>query len=159
MHAKLKVLMGGITQDLSKILDRERLGAGYANRVIYKIYKNRQRTRFQTENESEGEKWKPLDADYEKKKRIKFAEFDGKGQNIMVATGRLKAAVTGDRSKKEHRKIVLDKKLQVNWTTPYAEYTEDVRPVNVWSEKLDARMYEGYVIYILSGVEQRTDDY
>ena len=77
----------------------------------------------------------------------------------MVATGRLKAAVTGDRSKKEHRKIVLDKKLQVNWTTPYAEYTEDVRPVNVWSEKLDARMYEGYVIYILSGVEQRTDDY
>ena len=144
--------------NLESMLKRERLGAGYANRIIYTIYKNRQRRRFQTENLSEGEKWKALNPKYAERKLIKYADYNGKGQNIMFATGRLRSAVTGDDGIREHRKIVLEgKKLQVSWTTPYAEYTEEVRPVNEWSIEKDLEMYQGFITYIITGKEQRTD--
>lgn len=146
--AKLKAIGDGISEQIKKYLDRARLIDGYINSQIYPTYKRRQNKRYQTENASEGTRWKPLNADYAKRKLTKFASYQGGGRKMMIATGRMKESVIGPGA--DHRKIGPSKgRLEVYWTTPYAVYTEDIRPVNVWDKRQDQEMYDGAVKYIM----------
>lgn len=146
--AGLKPIGDGIGEQIKKYLDRARLIDGYINRVIYPTYRRRQMKRYQTENASEGTRWAPLNPSYAKRKLTKFASYPGQGRKMMIATGRMKDSVIGPGA--DHKKIGPSKgRLEVYWTTPYAVYTEQVRPVNVWDKRQDQEMYDGAVKYIM----------
>lgn len=146
--AKLKQIGNGIGEQIKGYLDRARLIDGYINRVIYPTYRHRQAKRYQTENASEGTKWAPLNPDYAKRKLTKFASYPDGGRKTMIATGRMKDSVIGPGA--DHKKIGPSKgRLEVYWTTPYAVYTEDIRPVNVWDRRQDEEMYHGAVKSIM----------
>lgn len=145
----MKELSGGLGDQIKKYLDRARLVDGYINRVIYPTYQRRQRKRYQTEGASEGVKWPALNAQYAAYKLKKFSSYPGGGRKMMIATGRMKDSVIGPGA--DHRKIGPSRgRLEVYWTTPYAVYTEDVRPVNVWDKKQDQDMYRGAAEYIMN---------
>ena len=151
--ARLKITENNILQSLTEMMDRTNMAKGYINRVVYNTYKRRQRKRWMTQSESEAKKWEPLNPKYESYKKRKFASFPGSGTKMMIATQRLFNAVVGDNDKSEHRKIIEGKtKLIVGWTTPYAVYTEKVRPVSEWDPKQDKKMYDDFVKYLMNGI-------
>lgn len=147
--ASLKIITDGIGQQIKGYLDRSKFIDGYLNRTVYPEYQNRQRMRWQTENTSEGTQWKSLKPEYAERKKSIFASYEGSGTKMMIATGRLFKSVIGPG--KDHRKIVSNGRLTVSWTTPYAIYTEDVRPVNEWDPKQDKEMYDAAAVYLIKG--------
>ena len=148
--AGLKTVDNTILKQLQSMMDRAKMAQGYLDRVVYKQYQNRQRKRFITQGNSEGTEWPSLNPKYAQQKLKRFASFPGGGRKMMIATGRLQQAVIGPGG--EHRKVSTNSRLIVSWTTPYAVYTEDVRPVNVWDEKQTKQMYEDFASYMMKGV-------
>jgi hypothetical protein len=145
----MKKVQDGIGDAISGMLDRSKKQIGYMNRVLYPLYQLRQVKRWQTEGQSEGHKWKPLNPKYKEYKLKKFAQYDGAGAKMMVATSRLYKDVVGSSGGNGHRKIIEGNKLIVSWTTPYAIYTEDIRPVNEWDPVQDKRMYANLVRWLM----------
>jgi hypothetical protein len=149
---RLKSQEYSILANLHEMVERFNKAPAYLNRVVYRTYQNRQRKRFQTMNVSEGQQWPELNPKYKEWKKKKFASAFGGGTKMMIRTGRLFAAVSGDAVSGvsfDHKKIVTRSKIEVLWSTPYYEYTEDVRPVNVWDKKQDAQMYADYAKYLM----------
>ena len=151
---RLAITNDNILRSLTEMMDRTKLGAGYLNRVVYNQYKRRQRKRWMTENVSEQQpKWAALTPAYESYKKKKWASYPGAGSKTMIRTQRLFNAVTGDNDKSEHRKIIIGKtRIEIGWTTPYAVFTEEMRPVNTWDPKQDKQMYDGFVKYLMDGI-------
>lgn len=144
----------GIEQTLKGYLDRSKLVAGYLDRVVYKTYQNRQNQRWMTQGASELSVWKPLNPFYAERKKTLFAAYDGGGTKMMIATGALRTAVVGPG--KGHRKVINGNRIEINWTTPYAVYTEEQRPVNVWDHKQDKQMYDDLAKYLMKGLISST---
>lgn len=88
--------MSLIRNDLEKRLAEmlEKSGKAAAARV-YPLYQKLQAKRFETENASEGAKWKPIKKEYAEYKKEKFASYPGQGTKLLIATSTLGAAVIG----------------------------------------------------------------
>lgn len=130
-----------ITKRLVDLLDRTKSVRALFTRVIYPMYKNAQRERWQTEGASEGYAWLPLSVEYAKRKKIMFGggvkfkwvggrpnpwapagswpSYPGTGTKMMIATGRLLSAVLGPGGgvtggEKYHRMMATDTSLTVS---------------------------------------------
>lgn len=101
-----------LTEYYLGLLTRQRSLKAFFDRNIYRMYQKAQLKRWQTENESEISpahgKWDALNPDYAKRKLKKYAAYDGHGQQLMVATGKLWKATTGYDSQ-GMRKTVTDR--------------------------------------------------
>jgi len=72
---------------------------GFFMRIILPLYKNAQRERWMSENASEGEQWMQLTSEaYAKRKKKIAAEksYPGGGTKLMILSGALVGAATGD---------------------------------------------------------------
>lgn len=119
MKASLKLKQDTLQQRLDGILTQAKSSQGAAAR-IFPLYQQLQTKRFQTQNASEGEPWKPLNSTYAlyKKKRYGGGEKRGKGQwrswpgsgtKMLIGTSTLAGAVIGRGSPFEG----TDKNVQV----------------------------------------------
>jgi hypothetical protein len=139
----IKAVESGITKSLEEMASRTRSVQAYFKRIIYRQYQNAQRERWITENASEQGEWKRLDPVYEERKKRQFAAFPGRGEKMLIATGRLVSAVIGQPRSPEHRMTATNRSIEVAWTTPYAAYVDEVRPFSRFSEETMDEMMEG----------------
>lgn len=126
MAESLKKTQNGIENRLNGMIDRASGMQGFLDRVIFRLYQNAQRQRWMTENQSEGEKWRPLSPGYDIWKKKKFASFPGGGEKMLIATNRLFPSVVGESG--ETRKVVTNRGLVVATTVPYAPKVAEIRP-------------------------------
>jgi hypothetical protein len=147
----LKQVMSGIEDQIKGMLDRSKSMAAYLDRIVYRQYQNAQRQRWITENASEGQRWIPLSANYRWWKEYAFADFPGHGTKMLIATGRLFAAVVGPGGG-EHRKTTTDHSLDVGWTTPYAAYVDELRPFADFGPKTMDEIYLGLGEFLMKNI-------
>jgi|GEM_PF-7021294 len=122
----IKKKADGIGKSFEQMLKNANGLSAYLNRVVYRQYQNFQRTRWMTENASEGDKWKPLSPAYKRWKHINLPEYPGAGGKMLIAKGRLYQSAIGPGA--DHRKIVTKNTIKISVTTPYADYVAQVRP-------------------------------
>lgn len=145
----------GITQSLLAMLDRGRSAGAYLDRVVWPKYQAAQIQRWETENASQGDTWKQLNPDYEKKKKVKFAAYPGAGQVKMVATSRLAQGAQG-RNTEYFMRTVDESSIQVaiNLSTlPYASYAAKSRPFMSFSAATLDEWTHGLAAYVMRGDE------
>jgi hypothetical protein len=82
----------GLQKKLEEML--EKTGKAAAAR-IYPLYQKLQTERFQTENASQGAKWKPIQKEYAEHKLKTFKSYPGGGRKTLIATSTLGGAVIG----------------------------------------------------------------
>lgn len=146
MGANLK-LQGDILEWMDSVVQKADKGQAFLNRVVYPLYQNIQRERWETQNWG---KWPRLNPKYEAYKRTKYSKFPGGGSKMMVATYTLAPSVTGDK-KQFHRKIVTQRKLVVGTTVPYAKYADDKREFSEMPDKFWDKVGDEYVKYLIKG--------
>lgn len=130
------------------MLDRSKAMQGYLNRIVYAQYQNAQRTRWMTENASEGpDKWEPLNERYKKWKIGYYSGFPGNGSKMLIATGKLYQDVV-----ERPNKLVSDKSLEISWTTEYAPDVDMVRPFSVFGQETMNEIYSGLGEFIMKGI-------
>jgi hypothetical protein len=147
---KLRLSTDGISKVLSGMISRAGLVRGWLNRVGYPMIIEAQRMRWASENATEGASWKPLNPKYERYKAKKWASAPGGGRKMMIASGRLVDSVTGD-DRKDHYKLVEEKRLSVGTTVPYAKYADEARNFTDLSDTTTQDLSDRLGEYIRTG--------
>lgn len=153
MEAALESKQSGIEGKLTQMMNRARSMEAYLDRVLFRQYQKAQLARWQSENASEGETWAPLNETYRKWKRKKFASYPGGGNALMIRTGKLMQAATGQDTEGFY-KIVTNRgiKIGINLSQiPYAGYASKHRPTMVFSEETLSAWRQGIKQFISKG--------
>lgn len=143
----------------------DRTGKAAAAR-IYPLYQKLQTERFQSENASEGQKWKPIQKEYADYKLKKFKSYPGGGRKTLIATSTLGGAVIGRDSPFRggvDKHVALFKKYSMQISVKqggqnaagkpfdYAGYVAEVRPYMKFSEKSMNLMKDELRKFIIGG--------
>lgn len=150
MKAKLSVDKTNVDKYLKGLLKKQKTIPAFLERAIYPRYQTAQRDRWKSENSSEGRKWKSLNPGYAAYKRKKFASYPGAGKAMMVATGALYNAATGQGPGLS--KIITDRQMVISiqkGVIPYAEYAGSVRPFMSFSKKRISEWKQIIVQYVM----------
>lgn len=128
--------MTGLTQSdhniekrLDEMIANSKNIRALANTALVDIYQRAQSQRWQTENQSEGQNWLPINATYRERKKVLFKDYPGAGTKTLVATNKLVNAATGRGN--GFLKMVTNKTLVLGVDdsyVPYAKYVAEVRP-------------------------------
>lgn len=124
---RIKVKRSDVTKRLFAKIRLVQDMSGFANRVLYRLYQQKQIKRWDTENESEGDNWKRLNPDYEAYKRRRYAKYPYSGKRIGVATGRLLKSVVGPHE--DHKKVRMGQGFLVLTSVPYAQRFDQTRSI------------------------------
>lgn len=106
---------------------------GYFMRYVLPQYKNAQRERWASENNTQGTQWKELASDAYAKRKIKLARekgYPGGGTKLMILSGNLVGAATGEN--KGLYVISAGTQFTIGVSTdavPYAGYASKARPI------------------------------
>lgn len=152
--AKLSLVKtsSGIEQSLEGMISRGKSVAAFLNRVTFAQYKQAQLRRWETENTSEGKHWEDLNPAYAKRKLKRCSTFPGGGKKIMIATGTLVSAATGQSG--ALLKVVSNSGIQVRIDSSaikYAPYPGIKRPFMQFGYDTESRMVEDVVKYMMTG--------
>jgi len=130
MKGGISVIENKVKSRLEKMTQKVRSPKAFIQMTLYPKYLEHQMLRWASENYGQ---WKPLNPDYERMKKKKFASFPGAGNKMMIARGRLYKAVLGQNN--FHAKIITDSSLSVgvNFTgkgepMEYAKFANELRP-------------------------------
>lgn len=148
----LKKIQDGATKRLDDIMKRasDTGKRTFLNRNAMAWYRNAQRKRWMTENESEGgPRWKDLNADYEKRKRKLFAGFPGAGKAKLIASGTLLQSTIGPG--KGFQKVVTSRELIIVTTVPYAKFVDEIRTFSLWGDESIERLKKHYKDFLMRG--------
>lgn len=155
MRANIVKTSSGIEDNLNGMLTRSKAMSSYLNRVLFRKYQKAQLERWQTEGASEDLQWQPLNKDYERWKKKKFAAYPGSGNAMMIATDRLRSGATGEDSA-YYYKMVTDDKFVVGinlGALPYAPYPGVLRSYMKFKEETLDGWRRGLSAYIQKNVE------
>lgn len=130
---KLEVVYDNISKKLESMVDRAKSTQTYFSRVAYPQYQLAQINRWDTENDSETGRWKPLDTLYAHRKLTKFAGYDYGGAKILIATGDLLKSVVG-RGSGKHAALFTKEYMEISTMVDYAGFVADQRPFMDFSE-------------------------
>ncbi len=151
-----------VDAQLKALLDPQRLFEGWANRELMDIYGRAQLKRWQTEGASERDKWKPLNAEYAKRKRKRFRDYPGKGTKMLVATGRLLASILpeeqrgiagGAAAKGDFRKLIERRRVTLATTVEYAPWVDEVRSFTKFGAEFGKSVAESFRKYLMRSVK------
>ena len=123
--ARLVNVQNGIEKNLDGMINRSKSFRSFLQSYVYPKYQNLQRERWMTEGESQNDKWPALNAKYAEWKRRRFAAYDGSGEKMLIATGKLVKSVIGPGP--GHYKLIDDKSLTVGTRVDYAKYVAQKR--------------------------------
>lgn len=132
MIQPISTVSDGITLKLNAMIDRGKSMTSFLDRNIYQMYQNFERTRWITEGASEDSKWDQVGDNYAKYKRKKFADYEGGGTKLLIATGTLFHAVIGPAQ--GQRKLVTNTQLYISTDVPYAGYVNERRNFTNWGK-------------------------
>lgn len=149
-QTSLQMKVDKINNRLDAIVGRCKSMRSYLNRVVYHQYQQAQIRRWNTENISEGQNWKPLNPQYQLAKRKRYAGFPYSGSRMLVATGTLLQSVVGT-APRYHRKIVTNTGITIMTTLEYAPHVADVRPFMKWSRQTKREIISGMKRYLTTG--------
>lgn len=152
MKAKVKAV-GNLKDKIEAIARRSRDMRAFLNSTVFNMYKDAQVKRWQTENVSEGQKWKPLASWYKEYKLKRFDKFPGGGRKLLIATGLLSRSAIGQDSS-GFRKVVTPRKLVISLSKtkiPYAEDVAESRPVMKFGKNTKAKIKKAMLQYIMTG--------
>jgi len=136
------------------MLQRERALEGYFNRYILAEYKNLQRKRWMTENQSEdAPQWAPLDPLYVIRKLKKYGSYPGMGRRKLVATGRLYQSVIGVGD--EFHKVVTNRGVRLYTSVPYAMRVDHDRPFTNWSDASEKMLKKRVANFVFKAITNR----
>lgn len=142
MKPSLKKVNDGVSKRLQGMLDRANSIRSFLDRNIYRMYQNKQRERWMSENQTEGQQWHAVGEQYARYKKKRFSSYEGAGEKLLIATGNLFHAVIGPGM--GQRKIVTNTKLYIAVGVNYAGYVNDIRNFTEWSQ----RSKEDYAVAI-----------
>jgi hypothetical protein len=159
-----KVTLSAVQDDVLKELiaasSRGKNIGSFLNRVTFQRYKQAQLNRWQTENASEpggypnSGPWKKLTDKYAKRKLTKCANMPGKGKAILIATGKLYQAASGQSG--ALNKVTSDYGIEVRIDSseiPYAPYPGLTRPFMQFGEETERQMIDEVAAWLMTGVE------
>ena len=160
-------------KDVKEILKRAQDGRAFLTRVAYPMYQKWQLERWQTENKSEGSKWKSLNPAYAEYKKSRYGggpkyvtpkqkgygrwvqagnwpRYPGGGTKMMIATGELVNAVTGKKLT-YHRRLIKAKQMAIGVTLPYAEDANKKRDFTKFKNANMKLLHDMYAEYVMTG--------
>jgi len=143
----IEKLSNGIEKQLNGYVQRANAVEGYLNRVVVEQYRNIQRKRWQTQNASEGTSWDPVTIDYGNWKRVAFADYEGAGLKLMIATGNLMRGVIGPGE--GFRKVSTPRSLTLSTTVPYAGFANEARTFSTYSTESIQMITRGITSFIV----------
>lgn len=150
MSASLRAVSNGILKSLEGVKEREKALQGYLNRNVVEQYRNAQRTRWMTENASEGQKWTRLNADYAKRKKKVYATYPGAGSKMLIATNRLFKSVIGPGE--GFRKVTTPRSLTISTTVEYAPFVSEARDFTHFGKKTMSEIKRGVMRFVAKGI-------
>lgn len=158
MASGMKKIKDTVSDRLKAMIEKGKSAEGFFAQVAYPEYRNAQRKRFLTENDSQGNKWSPLNAKYKEWKRVNYAGWVGDGQKTNIRSGRLITSLLGKSfgegesvdGTKEHRLMIQDKFMLVGTTVPYAKHVDDVRPIMQFKKEFIDSLKTKYLHYVVS---------
>lgn len=115
----------------------------------YPVYIKAQMKRWMTENQSQGQQWKPLNEKYAWWKKTRYAFAIGNGTKMMIRTGRLYQSVIG--AGDGHFKMITDKEMIVGTDVPYAKYAGAQRTIMSFDKKFVATLKADWIKFMISG--------
>lgn len=160
MNAGLGSVKKEVSLRLAGLLDRSKSIRSFLNRNVVEQYRNVQKRRWMTENQSEGKRWKPLEPGYAEAKQKRYAKYDHGGTQMLYASGQLFKSVIGPGH--GFRKIVTERQLIITVAvepesgkprkkfTPYAEYVDEDRSFTTYSRSTIRefnRMIYDYIVH------------
>lgn len=151
MKASMDQKINDLADYHHKLLDRTNSMQAFFNRNIFRMYQKAQARRWITENESEKNKWEPLSSAYAKSKRTRWAAAPGAGTKLMIASGKLVKAATGQEG---FVKIATNTGLSVSLQSDFiggAKYATIKRPVMNFSRKTINEMRDAIRAYMTWG--------
>lgn len=174
MMVKLKTLHNRITKRLNAIKQREKSMQSFLNTTMVEMYRNIQKARWMSEGASERLRWKPLSTKpffafwepkkselrrfwqggYVEYKRHKFAEYEGSGKKMLIATGKLYKDVIGPGGK--FKKVATPKKLTITTSNEYANWVDENRTFTKYSPETRAAMRKATAQFLFKGIRQET---
>lgn len=130
--------------------------AAFFKTRIFPMYLNAQRSRWQTENSSEGAQWKNYregsTGRYASYKRKKWASAPGGGEKMMMASAKLFQVVTAEQSGLnqlfESTKMVL---AVDDGAVPYAKFAAAERPFMEFGDDTIQKMRDAISAFIKTG--------
>lgn len=134
---------------LEGIVSRAKASRTFLNRNVLGWYRNVQRTRWMTENNSEGTQWTALNPAYKKRKLTQFRGYPGNGNTMLMATGALFKSVIGPGP--GFRKVVTDRQLIIGTSIPYASYVDEVRTFTTYGEESRRELLTQYAKFLAWG--------
>lgn len=127
----------------------------FLDRNVLQWYRNVQRKRWITENESEGMRWAPLQPAYRRRKLRVFAGYPGGGSKTLIATGRLLASVIGPGP--DFRKVTTDRTMIIATVVPYAPHVNEDRTFTTYGEASIKRLAAAYARFLSRGENAPTE--
>lgn len=149
----IKALNNTITEALEAMVSRASFTSGFLTRVVYPDYQNAQRTRWINENSGEdfaGGAWPALNVKYAEQKKKRFADYEGSGSKMLIATNRLQKSVIGPGE--DHQRVIDATSIRINTRVPYAVYVDSVRSFSGWSPIFYSKIYKKYSDYIAKNI-------
>ena len=144
----VQVKSAGVEEWLKNLTLRSNSLTSFLNKNVVAQYRNLQRKRWMTENQSEAgtPPWMPLNPTYRTRKLKQFQSYPGRGTKMLVATNTLFKSVIGPGE--GFRKIVTPKQLILGTTIPYATHVDELRTFTTWgdeSRKIFSEMITDYI--------------
>ena len=143
----------GITKALNGMMNRVSTIEGYLDRNLWRQYQKAQIERFQSQSASEGNRWSELKPEYAKRKKRIYASYEGGGNVVMIATGKLAKGAEGEDSSYFYREV-SSRGMKVYMNTgsvPYAAYAAEARPYMSFSQATLEEMRRGIRDFIKKG--------
>lgn len=147
-----KKIEADVTAKLRGMAQRASAVRGFMIRNIYPMYQNAQRERWMTENTSEFSRWEKLDPIYAARKRKEFAEYEGGGTKMLIATGKLFHSVIGPGE--GFRMVATNTGLTIATSIEYAPFVNEKRPFREWSPRTIKKMRDAIADFMLKGDER-----
>jgi len=142
----VQVKSAGVEEWFKNLTMRSNSLTSFLNKNVVAQYRNLQRKRWMTENESETGQWMPLNPTYRTRKLKQFQAYPGRGTKMLVATNTLFKSVIGPGE--GFRKIVTPKQLILGTAIPYATHVDELRTFTTWgdeSKKVFSEMITDYI--------------
>lgn len=131
MTPAITKVRGDISKLFAGYIQRDRAMQGFLNKNVVEFYRNVQRKRWITENQSEGRAWERLNPKYAERKRKVWRDAPGGGSKMLIASGALQESVIGPG--KGFYKVATPRQLIIQTGVKYAQYVDEVRTFTEFS--------------------------
>lgn len=121
----------------------------YLKRVVLEDYRAAQIERWDTENASQGQKWKDLEPGYAAYKLKKYSTYPYGGKKMLVGTGDLLKSVVGPGD--GFNNLVSGKTFIVKTSVDYAPEVAITRPFMTFSKRTLDEWRAKYVEWLTGG--------